>query len=354
MRVVHAANLQLDKDGAHLWNQDQKIHHGLVRLGHFVYPFSINDRARMLSPTGSKTFGKKKANRALVDTCRNVHPDLLVLGHAQFIAADTLREIREMLPEIKIGLWYVDPLWMEEDTGHLHRRLDVLDAVFCSTGGSMLEGLGTPSCAAGFIPSAVDAGIECHRAYETPPEEIQHDLLFFGRDKGEPGRRAMLEELERRLPELRLGFYGCLERPGIFGWKKEQLIRRSKMALNLSRRSDVPLYSSSRIAELMGNGILTLSPSGAGLEELYAPDELVQFDDIDDLVEKIRYFAENDAERLAIARRGCQRNHRDYNGTEIARFIVSLTVRDEKWRKAPWSRHVFGGGCGNPKSTTET
>ncbi len=344
MRIVHAANLQLDKDGSHLWNQDQKIHHGLVRLGHFVYPFSINDRARMLSPTGSKTFGKKRANRALVDTCRNVHPDLLILGHAQFIAADTLREIRTMLPDIRIGLWYVDPLWVEDDTGHLHRRLDVLDAVFCSTAGPMLEALATPNCAAGFIPSAVDAGIECHRACETPPGEILHDFLFFGRDKGEPGRRAMLADLEKRLSDLRVGFYGCLERPGIFGWEKEQIIRCSKMALNLSRRSDVPLYSSSRIAELMGNGILTLSPRGAGLEELYAGDELVQFDDIDDLVAKIRHFAEADEERIAIARRGCERNHRDYNGTEIARFIVALTTRHADWHKAPWSRHVFGGG----------
>ncbi|HEY8990688.1 MAG TPA: hypothetical protein VIM46_01820, partial [Luteolibacter sp.] len=87
MRIVHAANLQLDKDGAHLWNQDQKIHHGLVRLGHFVYPFSINDRARMLSPFGGKSLGKKPANRALIETCRNVHPDVLLLGHAQYITA---------------------------------------------------------------------------------------------------------------------------------------------------------------------------------------------------------------------------------------------------------------------------
>ena len=66
MRIVHACNLQFDKDGAHLWNQDQKIHHGLIRLGHFVYTFSLNDRARMLSITGSKTFGTGKANRALI------------------------------------------------------------------------------------------------------------------------------------------------------------------------------------------------------------------------------------------------------------------------------------------------
>lgn len=326
MRIVHAANLQLDKDGAHLWNQDQKIHHGLVRLGHFVYPFSINDRARMLSPTGSKTFGKGRANKALVETCRNVHPDLLILGHAQYITADTLREIRAILPRIRIGLWYVDPLWDADATRHLRERSGVVDALFCSTGGPLLESFATPTCPATFIPSAVDAGIECHRAYETPEEEMIHDLLFFGRDKGLPERRAFLESLRDRLPGLRVGFYGCLDQPLIMGWEKEQVIRRSKMALNLSRRNDVELYSSSRIAELMGNGILTLTPRGAGLETLYAADELVYYDDLDDLAGKVTRLAADREARATIARRGHERVHRDYDGRAVAGIIVDGTV----------------------------
>lgn len=326
MRIVHACNLQFDKDGAHLWNQDQKIHHGLVRLGHFVYPFSINDRARMFSPTGSKTFGKGRTNKALIETCRNVHPDLLILGHAQWIPADTLLAVRRLLPQIRVGLWYVDPLWDEESTRHLRERVPVLDALFCSTGGPLLESFATADCPAHFIPSAVDAGIECHRAFETPDGEMVHDLLFFGRDKGQPERRAFLEDLKGRLPELNLGYYGCLDQPLIMGWEKEQVIRRSKMALNLSRRNDVELYSSSRIAELMGNGILTLTPRGAGLEKLYAEDEVVYFEGIDDLVGKVRRFAGSRDARVSIARKGWERNHRDYSGTEVAGIIVDALV----------------------------
>ncbi|MGE9270568.1 MAG: glycosyltransferase family protein [Verrucomicrobiales bacterium] len=325
MRIVHACNLQFDKDGAHLWNQDQKIHHGLVRLGHFVYPFSINDRARMFSPTGSKTFGKGKTNKALIETCRNVHPDLLILGHAQWITADTLHTIREILPKIRIGLWYVDPLWDEKATDHLRKRTPHLDALFCSTGGPLLESFATDQCRAHFIPSAVDPSVECHRAFETEPDEFQHDLLFFGRDKGQPERRAFLQDLRDRLPDLRIGYYGCLDEPLIMGWEKEQVIRRSKMALNLSRRNDIPLYSSSRIAELMGNGILTLTPRGAGLEQLYAEDEIVYFDTVDDLVDKIHHFAQSDEARIAIARRGWERNHHDYSGTKVAKIIIDGT-----------------------------
>jgi spore maturation protein CgeB len=138
-----------------------------------------------------------------------------------------------------------------------------------------------------------------------------------------------------------VGYYGCLDQPGIFGWEKEQVIRRSKMALNLSRRSDVALYSSSRIAELMGNGILTLTPRGAGLEGLYAEDDLVYFDGADDLAAKVRHYSSHAAERIKVATKGWERNHRDYSGTEVARFIVDLTMRDEAWKRAPWGEHVF-------------
>ena len=107
IRVVHAANYQLEKDGLVFSNCDIKMGQGLIQNGCYVYPFSINDRARMLSFLGSKTWGKGKANRALIQTCVNVAPDVLVLGHAQYITRDTLLEIRRLLPDIKIALWYV-------------------------------------------------------------------------------------------------------------------------------------------------------------------------------------------------------------------------------------------------------
>ena len=95
----------------------------------------------------------------------------------------------------------------------------------------------------------------------------------------------------------------------------------------------------------MGNGILTLTPRGAGLEELYAEDEIVYFEGTDELVEKIRHYATHPDERLAIARKGWERNHRDYNGTAVAGFITALTMRDEAWRQAPWATHVYAPGA---------
>ena len=72
LRVVHAADYQFDKDGLVFNNCDLKFNQGLIQNGCFVYPFSINDRARTLSIFHNKTWGQGKANRSLIQTCINV------------------------------------------------------------------------------------------------------------------------------------------------------------------------------------------------------------------------------------------------------------------------------------------
>lgn len=58
------------------------------------------------------------------------------------------------------------------------------------------------------------------------------------------------------------------------------------MGLNYSRKNDVTLYSSDRIVQLTGNGLLTFSPRIPGFDQLYTEQEVVYFDDQFDLAEK--------------------------------------------------------------------
>ncbi|MCA9075256.1 MAG: glycosyltransferase family 1 protein [Planctomycetaceae bacterium] len=339
LRVVHAANYQMDKDGLAFFNPDQKMHQGLVQAGCYVYPFSINDRARMLSPTGSKIFGRGRANRALIQTCVNVNPDLLVLCHAQTVTRETIIEIRRKVPGIRIAFWYVDPIWEGCNYGHLTDRQDLFDAIFCTTGGRDLKQFCNPGCPAAFIPNPVEAGIERDRAFEDPNPE--YDLVFFGRDKYAPDRREFLSKLVAALPEFRMGIFGSLGNPLVFGHAKEHILATSRMALNLSRRDDVELYSSDRIAQLTGNGILTLTAAGGGLEQLYTSDEVVYYSGFDDLVVKLRQLKQNDAERVRIARNGWVKSHTVYSARQVARFIVDLSMRYPEYRQCPWGKHVY-------------
>lgn len=340
LRVVHAANYQFAKDGRVFFNPDLKINQGLIQTGCFVYPFSINDRARMHSPIGSKTFGKGRAVCSLVQTCANIAPDILILGHAQYVSREVILQIRNEVPDIRIALWYVDPLWVPEHIQHLHDRVDALDAVFATTGGDLLQGLARSGCPAGFIPNPVEPSIERHRTFDNKSPEF--DVTFWGSDKRAPERRKFLEDLTGALPDARLGIFGCLGQPGIFGHDKERLMGNSRMSLNLSRRTDVELYSSDRIAQIAGNGQLVLTPAGNGLEQLFTTDEAVFFEDINDLTDQVRRLCSDDAEACRIARNGWEKAHKLYSAHSVAAFILALTTRDPSYRTVPWSDQVYG------------
>jgi len=338
-RVVHAASYQFAKDGAAFFNCDLKFHQGLVQNGCYVYPFSINDRARMLSLGNSKTFGKGRANRALLRTCQTIRPDALILGHGQYITRKTLEAIRDSVSGIRIGYWYIDPLWEPRDVAHLHHRADLFDAICCTTGGELLREFCRPGSPAAFIPNPVEAGIERYRAFEC--KQPEYDVVFFGRDKYAPQRRDLLLRLQKALPDVQFGIFGCLGNPLVFGAEKESILARSRMGLNLSRRTDVSLYSSDRIAQLTGNGLLTLVHTGAGFEELYDTDEIGFYDSFDSLVELISRQVADDNSWRGIAQRGWHRAHTEYSSQRVMRFILDLTFRRPEYERSPWAQFVW-------------
>ena len=65
--------------------------------------------------------------------------------------------------------------------------------------------------------------------------------------------------------------------------------------------------------ELPANGVMQISDGGPFLDNFYEPGrEIVGYSSADDLIEKIRYYLEHDAERESIARAGFRRAMRDH------------------------------------------
>jgi len=166
LRIVHAANYQFKKDGAEFASWGLKIHQGLVQAGHYVYPFSVSDMARLRSLIGHRDWGRRAANKALIRTCENVYPELLLLGHAQMIKRETLDQIRARVPGIKIALWYGDAVWEGMDNDHLYERMPSLDSIFISTGGDLLKQFASPTCRVSFVPNPIERNCERYRAFE--------------------------------------------------------------------------------------------------------------------------------------------------------------------------------------------
>ena len=76
------------------------------------------------------------------------------------------------------------------------------------------------------------------------------------------------------------------------------------MGLNLSRGKPVKYYSSDRIAQLMGNGLLTFIDEKTFYSDFFNKDEIITYKNTNDLIEKTLKYKKDDALRKKIARKG--------------------------------------------------
>lgn len=324
MKIIHAANFNIGKAGTAYYSIDRKLSSGLVRNGHFVYDFSYRDIARGSNKFGSKNLGTGAMNRQLLETVYNIEPDILLIGHSEIIWNETLHEIKKILPNIVISMWYVDPLFNDKKLVHIYDRLENIDNLYCTTGGELLFKFKREHNNVFYIPNPVDSSIENSKNDEQ--HDFPIDLLFCGVDKGESERTQTVRYLQEHLHDINFSIYGSLGNPPIYGNNYIKALADSRMGLNISRRNNIFLYSSDRIAQLTGNGILTFTPDTPGMRELYTDNEVVYFSGQHELMEKVKYYKAHDDERIQIARNGRLKSHDKFNSTAVARFITDTST----------------------------
>lgn len=326
MKVLHVANFNLGRFGRNYYSFDYKLTNGFIRNGHFVYDFSYRDTARAVSLLNRKKFGTKKMNNKLLDTVTNLKPDLLVLGQAELIFPETLDKAREICPNLRIALWYVDTLKSRDDgkVGRLEPLVEKVDSFFCTSAGPLLSQF-KPRRSASYMPNVTDPSIDILTNHKQ--KKFSHDVVFIGSDRHDAKRRHYLANFitQAKKAAIRVACFGSQGNPYVYGSAFFDALSSAPMSLSIGRITDVKWYTSDRIGQLTGNGLLTFSSEVRDFRELYSDDELVYFSDVDDLIEKILYYKEHDEERQRIAKNGYERAHRCYNVQRVARFIEEET-----------------------------
>lgn len=341
-RIIHVGNFSWKPKGAFQHGVALKLSNGLVRNGHHVINFSDRDVARTAGLTGHRKFGVGRANKLLHQLCRDVEPDAVFFGHADVIRPDTIRQIREDLPGVRILQWNVDPIFEEDNVRRIESKLEIVDATFVSTAGEALRRLVRPGKMVGFLPNPTDCSIERSQNYSRA--DLSVDLLYaVGNPRGPRhhcGASCDVEQLMRYIlravPDLKPGFYGMFGESHVTGGAYQRVLESARIGLNLSRRNDYYLYSSDRLAHMAGNGLLVFIDRATGYGELFAEDELVFYSSVDELIDKIRFFKANDAERRRIAERGAVRYHALFNERIIAEYIVAALFGDFDPARYPW------------------
>ena len=110
----------------------------------------------------------------------------------------------------------------------------------------------------------------------------------------------------------------------------------SKMGINLSQGPSTKYYSSDRITQLIGNGLMTFIDRKTMLNKFFNNNEVVFYNSIKDLSKKINKYNENDKLRIKIAKNGKNKYLKYFNSKNVANFIIQKTFNLKYKNKYLW------------------
>ena len=303
-RILLIGFAQLRRYGHTRVSWFNKLHRGLIQNGHNVLFFSDRDVAAFEAPFGLRDLGKKKANRRLLETAEAFAPSLILIGHADLITHATLGRLKEQHP---VPLVHVnnDPLFIPNNVERIRARLQPCDLAFVSTGKPTLDQVFPELSDRLFhMPNPVDPAIERFNVSRHARDELDRDLVFCGNATKHTRREQILQGLKEGLADdVRFDTFGLFGTPPVWGRAYDAVLSRSAMGLNLNREEGHAWYSSARMAQLAGNGVLVVTHADNGFQSLLPDDSAVYYTDPDDLQEKIEHFARHDDQRRERAAR---------------------------------------------------
>ena len=108
------------------------------------------------------------------------------------------------------------------------------------------------------------------------------------------------------------------------------------MGLNLSRGETIKYYSSDRIAQIIGNGLVTLIDEKTMYNNFFNKNEMVFYKNINDLSEKIIKLSKDDRLRKSIGKAGKLKYTKYFNSTNVAQYIINKTFDINKKNNFLW------------------
>ena len=343
LKIIHVTNFNERFNGRLFFNTGKRINNGFTRLGHSVLEFSDRDITHN-NKRYSDMSGAKNLNNKLIQTCENFQPDMIVLGHADLINTETLKKLKIDYPSLKIAQWFLDPLVKggpdyEKNKKRITDKIDVIDKSFLTTSPSVLKFLDKNKNF--FIPNPCDPSFETLNNFNNHCDNDVFFAMSHGVHRGvlKPRyfdeRTIFLEKLLKRSKDVKFDFYGINNVQPIWSNNFLKIISNCKMGLNLSRGKPLMYYSSDRIAQIIGNGLVTLIDENTQYENFFNKNEMVFYKNISDLSEKILKISKDEKLRKKIARNGKAKYMRYFNSNNVANYIIrktfDLSVKNFYW-----------------------
>ncbi len=345
LRILHVTNFNERHNGRLFFNTGRRINNGFVRLGHSVLEFSDRDIQKHYK-SYNDIYGSRSLNQKLLITCNNYKPDLVVLGHADLVNRESIETIKKDYPQIKFAQWFLDPLNKygpdyNKNKNRILDKADLLDSNFITTSPSVINFL-SKKTRNYYIPNPVDKSFETLNNFEN---YCQNDVFFalsHGVHRGSlksrtfDDREKFINKLVSKTNNIKFDIFGMNNIQPIWAEQFFRSISNCKMGLNLSRGKPIKYYSSDRIAQIIGNGLVTLIDEKTHYSDFFSSNEMVFYKDISDLSEKILKITKDDRLRVRIARNGKMKYFKYFNSEIVADFIINKTFEINNNKKYYW------------------
>ena len=345
LKILHLTNFNRRFNGRLQYNTGRRLNNGFVRLGHNVLTLSdrdiIHDNKKIFDPTG-----KKKLQNSIILNYKNFKPDCIVLGHADSINGDTLAQLRDTNKHLRICQWFLDPIHTTapayiKNNNRINKNSNNIDFTFLSSCPSLLKNKINNSF---FIPNPADKSFEILKNYET---NCSNDVFFamsHGVHRGilKDGKYDQREKFIKRLiknnPKINFDIYGMNKIQPVWGNDFINAISKSKMGINLSRGKAAKYYSSDRIAQLLGNGLLTFIDKQTQFRDLLGKNSIVYYSNFEDLSYKINKYKKDTKIAKQIAKNGRDIYLKYFNSTIVSDYMLSKLFDYKSKFKFLWEK----------------
>jgi len=345
IKILHITNFNERYDGRLHYNTGRRINNGFIKLGHNVLALSDRDFVNR-SKNITDIHGTVSLNRKIFNIFETFKPNLIVMGHADGVSKETLQKIKQSDENVKFAQWFLDPVTKfgpdyAKNKSRILDKANLVDCTFVTTHPSAINFNIKNSY---YLPNPCDESFETLKNYE---HNCENDV-FFGmshgvhRGKLKPGkfdnREIFINALIKNCKNVKFDIYGMNKTQPVWGSEFIKIISNSKMGLNLSRGKPVKYYTSDRIVQLIGNGLLTFIDKGTGLKKIIPSSWAVFYKNLNDLVKKINKFKDNDKDRIKIAKNGRYMYHKYFNSSLVSDYIIKKTFDVNYSKKFHWEK----------------
>jgi len=330
-KILHITNFNYRFDGRLQYNTGRRINNGFVRLGHNVLTLSDRD---ILSQNKSLTdpLGKKTLEKKIINSYENFKPDLAIFGHADNVSLEAISYLKDK--GVKLSQWFLDPISKHgpdynNNKKRILDKIDFLETSFITTDPNALDFEIKNSF---FMPNPCDESFEI---MDNSKKNCDFDVFFamsHGVHRGDlkkgknDNREIFLKKLVNMNKLIKFDIYGMNNIQPIWGDDFINNLSNSSMGLNLSRGKPIKYYSSDRIAQLMGNGLLTFIDEKTKFSDFFSNKEIVTYKDINDLSYKLNKYKKDAIQRKKIAGNGKKSYFKYFNSTLVSRYIINKTL----------------------------